>query len=222
MVCISLLFDKAFCYWDSSTTAPSNPTPPSAAALQITVDAFKASLTVAEETIQKIERDTKQQKNSAVWHSVRRFRPTASMFGNVLRRKPNTSPDSLVLSILQPKQFESAATDWSIQQESLTIHQYTRYQWSHGHPDLSVAPCGFHISTEHPFLGATPDGAVFDASNAEEPFRFLEVKCPYAQRNVTPAEACSTPGFCCTLQVNPDGATQLFLRTNHIYYAQVQ
>ena len=143
------------------------------------------------------------------------------MFGNVLRRKPNTSPDSLVLSILQPKQFESAATDWGIQQESLAIHQYTRYQWSHGHPDLSVAPCGFHISTEHPFLGATPDGAVFDASNAEEPFGFLEVKCPYAQRNVTPAEACSTPGFCCTLQVNPDGATQLLLRTNHIYYAQV-
>ena len=86
----------------------------------------------------------------------------------------------------------------------------------------SVAPCGFHISTEHPYLGATPGGAVFDASNAEEPFGFLEVKCPYAPRNVTPEEACSTTGFCCTLQVNPDGATQLFLRTNNIYYAQVK
>ena len=221
-LCISLLFDKSFCYWDNSTTAPSNPTPPSAAALRITVDAFKASLAVSEESIRKIERDTRQQRKSTVWHSVRRFRLTASMFGNVLRRKPNTPPDSLVLSILQPKQFESAATDWGIQQESLAIHQYARYQWSHGHPDLSVAPCGFHISPEHPFLGATPDGAVFDASHAEEPFGFLEVKCPYAQRNVTPAEACSTPGFCCTLQVNPDGTTQLFLRTNHIYYAQVQ
>ena len=40
-LCISLLFDKAFCYWDSSTTAPSNPTPPSAAASRIMVDAFK-------------------------------------------------------------------------------------------------------------------------------------------------------------------------------------
>ena len=48
---ISLLFDKSFCYWDSSTTPPSNPTPPSAAALRITVDAFKASLAVSEETI---------------------------------------------------------------------------------------------------------------------------------------------------------------------------
>ena len=177
---ISLLFDKSFCYWDSSTTPPSNPTPPSAATLRITVHAFKASLTVSEESNRKIERDTRQQRESTVWHSVRRFRLTASMFGNVLRKKPNTPPDSLVLSILQPKQFESAATDWGIHQESLTIHQYTRYQWSHGHPDLSVAPCGFHISTEHPFLGATPDGAVFDASIAEEPFGFLEVKCPYA------------------------------------------
>ena len=84
--------------------------------------------------------------------------------------------------------------------------------------------CPLWIPHQHrtPILGATPDGAVFDASNAEEPFGFLEVKCPYAQRNVTPAEACLTPGFCCTLQVNPDGTTQLFLRTNHIYYAQVQ
>ena len=65
-LCISLLFDKAFCYWDSSTTAPSNPTPPSAAALRITVDAFKASLTVSEETIRKIERDTRQQRKSTV------------------------------------------------------------------------------------------------------------------------------------------------------------
>ena len=127
------------------------------------------------------------------------------MLGNVL--KPSTSPDSLVLSILHLKQFESAATDWGIQQESLAIHQYARYQWSRGHPDLSVAPCGFHISTEHPFLGATLDGAVFDTSNAEDPFGFLEVKCPYAQRDVTPAEACLTPGFCCTLQVNPDAGT---------------
>ena len=30
------------------------------------------------------------------------------MLGNVLRRKPTTPPDALVLSILQPKQFSSA------------------------------------------------------------------------------------------------------------------
>lgn len=127
-----------------------------------------------------------------------------------------------MLNILQPKQFASAATGWGIQQESAAIHQYIEYQWSHGHPELTVAPCGFYISEAHPYLGATPDGAVFDVSTAEEPFGFLEVKCPYTQRNITPAEACSTPGFCCMLEDNPDGTPRLFLCTNHLYNAQVQ
>lgn len=223
-LCMSLLFDKTFCYWDSScgSKIPVNPMPPSTSALRNTVDAFKASLAVSDETIRKVERDTRQQRNSPGWYNVRRYRLTASMFGYVLRRRPNTPPDSLVLGILQPKQFSSAATDWGIHQESTAIHQYTRHQQSHGHPELTVAPCGFYISEEHPYLGATPDGAVFDASNPQEPFGFLEIKCPYAQRNVTPAEACSTPGFCCALEDSQDGTPRLILRTNHLYYAQVQ
>ena len=69
-------------------------------------------------------------------------------------------PDSLVLSILQLKQFASAATAWGIHQESTAIHQYIRYQQSHGRPEITVGPCGFHISEAHPYLGAAPDGAV--------------------------------------------------------------
>ena len=41
------------------------------------------------------------------------------MLGNVLRQKYTTPPDALVLSILQPKLFNSAATEWGIQQEPL-------------------------------------------------------------------------------------------------------
>ena len=142
------------------------------------------------------------------------------MFGNVLRWKP-TTPDVLVLSILQPKQFSSAATEWGIQPEPIAIQQYIEYKQSHGHPNLAVTPCGFHISQSHPYLGATPDGAVFDPS-AQQEFGFLEIKCQYTHRNITPVEACSTSGFCCSLEVNLDSTPQLLLRTNHIYSAQVQ
>ena len=46
---------------------------------------------------------------------------------------------------------------------------------------LTVGPCGFLVCEQYPFLGATPDGTVYDPTNLEQPFGFLEVKCPYSQ-----------------------------------------
>ena len=75
----------------------------------------------------------------------------------------------------------------------------------------------FSVCETYPFLGASPDGAVYDPSNTNQPFGFLEIKCLYSQRNMTPADACSSSGFCCSIV---DG--KLSLRRNHPYYTQVQ
>ena len=150
---------------------------------------------LTEEAIRKIENGTREQRASSSWYEVRRYHLTASMFGTVLERKPDTPPDSLVLRILQPKQFTSPATEWGKTHESIAITEYVKYQHSHGHPSLTVTPVGFHISLSHPYLGASPDGAVYDPSTASEPFGFVEVKCPYTARNMTPVEACSGSSF---------------------------
>ena len=221
-LCISLLFDEHYRHWDSNTPSATDPTHPDISALRKTVEAFKGSLTMSDEAIRNVERDTKKQRNSALWHEVRRYRLTASLFGAILRRRPDTPPDSLVLRILQPKQFTSAATEWGIRHESIAVQQYLRHQQGQGHPNLTVAPCGFYVYKSHPYLGASPDGAVYDPSQPSAPFGFLEVKCPYMHHNVTPQEACSMSGFCCSVEVNTDGSQQLVLRTNHPYYAQVQ
>ena len=82
-----------------------------------------------------------------------------------------------------------------------------------------VSPCGFHISSTHPFLGASPDGAVYDPQQNDEPFGFLEVKCPYTCRDLLPEEGCSISGFYCDY----DSATSAMkLKRNHMYFAQVQ
>ena len=216
-LCISLLFDNKFRHWESDTNAPENPSLPSVSSLRDLVNAFKASLAVSSEVIRKTERETMQQRNSSLWFKVRCYRLTASLFGEIAHRKSTTPPDSLVLRILQPKQFSSAAVAWGIAKESTAIEEYICHQKMNGHPDLMVSPCGFHISESYPYLGATPDGAVYDPSNSAQPFGFLEVKCPYSHRNVTPQEVCSTSGFCCTL----DGSV-MTLRRNHKYFAQVQ
>ena len=100
---------------------------------------------------------------------------------------------------------------------------YIHHQHSCGRSDLTVGPCGFFISEQqHPFLGATPDGTVYDPTNPEQPFGFLEVKCPYSHRDRTPTEACAMPAFCCELDTQSDDSQLIKLRRSHPYYAQVQ
>lgn len=99
------------------------------------------------------------------------------------------------------------------------MEKYLAYQHSSGHADITVCPSGFYINSEYPCLGATPDGAVYDPSSLQQPFGFVEIKCPYSSRALTPAEACSTPGFCCTLDTSNGSVV---LKETHGYYSQVQ
>ena len=163
-MCISLLYDES--YQNSSIAdSPADTTLPSTDSLKQTIEAFKSSLSLNEEITCKIERDTRQQKNSTLWFEMRCYHLTASLFGNVPQRRPDTPPDSLVLKILQPKQFSSSATEWDNTHESVAIAEYVQYQHSHGHFGLTISPSGFYISLSHPYLGASPEGAVYDPSN---------------------------------------------------------
>ena len=79
--------------------------------------------------------------------------------------------------------------------EPVAICKYVEYQQSNGHPDLTVCASGFIVYTPHPFLGASPDGAVYDPSNSLQPRVFLEVKCPYTARDISPLEAVHALGL---------------------------
>ena len=131
------------------------------------ISAFKDTLKVTADRARQIERNTREQRLSSLWFSVRRYR---SIFGLVYTRKPTTAPDN---KNIQPRNFSSFATQYGIDSE------YIAYQQSHGHPQLTVSPSGFLVSSDHPFLGASPDGAVYDPSSTQYPFGFLEIKCPY-------------------------------------------
>ena len=216
---VSVMFDSKYCH---QTVPATRPDIPATSVIKETVHAFKQSLQMPAEKLREIEQNTREQRNSPLWLKVRRYRITASRFGEILHRRADTPPDRLVLSILQPRSFSSAATDWGVQKEPLAIQEYIKFQHEHGQDLVTVGPCGFLVSKSHPFLGATPDGTVYDPSNSRQPFGFLEVKCPYSQRDCTPVQACSSPCFCCDLISHLDGSQNLQLRQNHRYFAQVQ
>lgn len=218
---VSVLFDPTYRH-NPTLSSSLDACVPSLSAIRNTVIAFKESLKMPADKLRQVEQNTREQRDSPLWFDVRRYRITASRFGEILRRKSNTPPDKLVLSILQPRSFSSVATDWGVENEPLAKEAYVSFQHEQGKHGLTLGPCGFLICESHPFLGATPDGTVYDPSSSQQPFGFLEVKCPYLNRDCTPSEACSSPGFCCTLQSSADGCQLPMLRKNHPYYAQIQ
>ena len=215
---ISLLLDEDYVDQGSQMLEPSTFDLPDIALLRRTVEAFKKSLDVSHADAREIERKTREQRLSSLWYSVRRYRLTASRFGDMISRKPTTPPENLVLNILQPTDFSSVAMKYGIDHEKIALKAYVAFQQQNGHPDLLVSPSGFIINPKYSYLGASPDGAVYDPSSTNEPFGFVEIKCPYAMRNMSPKEAAHTAGFCCIV----DSSGNIQLKENHSYYAQIQ
>ena len=51
-------------------------------------------------------------------------------------------------------------------------------------PNFLVFDAGLSVHPSLPYLGASPDGKVFDPS-AETPFGLLEIKCPLSKKDDT-------------------------------------
>ena len=121
-LCISLALDSESRCWtetkgDSTRQLP--PQLPSKKELQERVAEFKKSLHISPEKCRDIEKKTRDQHHSPLWYSVRRYRITASYFGQIVRRRPTTPPQSLVLQILGTKTFSTTATEWGQKNEAL-------------------------------------------------------------------------------------------------------
>ena len=219
---VSYLFDPKTCYWiQESLSMPSGPPDlPGQLQLEQTVKEFKSSLQVSDDRAREIERSTCEQRYSLEWYSARRYRLTASHFEEIYHRRSNTPPGPLVLRLLSNSQIISPALRWGVEHEAKAIEAYIDYQRQNGHSGLTVCKVGFFVSKTHPFLGASPDGGVYDPTSKES-YGYIEVKCPYSHRDNTPLEACADSHFFCTV-VNTAGGKTVRLKHNHNYFCQVQ
>ena len=217
---VSLLFDAASKLWADEDSV-GTPTVITQEQLLNNISAFKESLKLPASELRKIERETKDQSRSPYWYSVRKYRITASYFGEIFKRLPSTHPHHLVLRIIDPKPFKCAATDWGKAHESCALEQYMKYQKDRGNTNLVISSAGFVISESYPFLGASPDGYVYDPSSSE-PFGLVEIKCPYKFRGQLLTEASLDRDFYCDLEIQPSGDPIVKLKWSHPYYCQVQ
>ena len=107
-LCLSLLFDESARVWKPPTNddAGKDETPPtpldysilSKDKIQVEVKSFKESLAVTEADICRIEKETREQRDSLKWFQMQRYRLTASHFGEICKQRDTTKPDALVLS----------------------------------------------------------------------------------------------------------------------------
>ena len=74
---------------------------------------------------------------------------------SVCHTDPANPSVSLIMSIchLESFHFTTAATEWGCQHEKNTKNQSN-------HVEFNVTSAGFFISTEFPYVGASPDGVV--------------------------------------------------------------
>ena len=121
-----------------------------------------------------MEKHTRCQVSSDLWHQERKLRITASMVKEVCCKRGTTSIKSFILKELAPKSIDTAAICYGNDHEQDAIESYKRFCKSNG-KEVVVESCGLVISLSEPWLAASPDGIVSEGGSKG----CLEVKCPF-------------------------------------------
>ena len=168
---------------------------------------FLDSLNLTSCEIKKVEEDTRNQCESDRWKEERRKRLTASRFGEICKIRDTTSfaPTRSAASHIPQAVCSTEAIEYGKASERLA----EEFKKQTG---LSVRPSGLVVSSDFPYLAASPDGIASDGN-------VLKLKYPFTARSMTPKEAASKfgSGFFCSLTTDT-----LTLRKTHNYYYQVQ
>ena len=102
--------------------------------------------------------------------------------------------------------------------EKDAVASYAADKTNSGTP-VRIRDCGLAVSTDYQYIGASPDGVVFNKS-ANPHFGLLKVKCPYSAFTKSQSgkdAATQEKGFCLEAA---SGSPRL--RKDHPYYWQVQ
>ena len=178
---------------------------------------YQTKVVVNQEQAYQVEELTRSQGDTEMWMEERRKRLTASNIGTIAKMRPATKRAKRVEQLLYSRFTGSAATRYGSTMEKVALQEYTSYQQQHGHPGIKTESVGLCISTENPWLAASPDSTVHDVSTTP-PDGLVELKNPYSARDMTIQEYSSKKTSC--LHMREDGKCEL--KIGHDYFYQVQ
>ena len=178
---------------------------------------YQTKIIVNREQICQIEELTRSQRDTEMWMEERSKRVTASNIGSIAKMRPNTKRAKRVEQLLYSRFTGSRATRYGCTMEKVALREYIAYQQQHGHPGIKAESAGLFISTENPWLAASPDSIVHDLS-ATPPDGLVELKNPYSAKDMTVEEYSSKQSSC--LHMREDGKCKL--KNGHDYFYQIQ
>jgi len=162
-----------------------------------------------------------QQCDNEVWFDVRAGRIRASILKKCIdkvdvsnnAKGETTSYVKQIMNYYPKAHF--LAINWGVYNEAGAILDFLKSQRTF-HKNMKVRECGFFISAQYPYLGASPEAIVTcDCCGKKRP---LEVKNPFKYKHMPIAEYAIQKDSC--LETHSDGT--IFLKHNHQYYSQVQ
>ena len=194
---------------NNSFTLPVNLDEPQSDVLnKITIDLLES---------RQIQKLTVRQSLEPEWMVQRSMRLTASNFGKVVKRKrPPTEP--FLRDIFVPKDLSKVSSIRHGRQQELIARSLYSRKMQKKCKQFIVYDAGLVVNPSFPYLGASPDGKVYDPTE-KDPFGLLEMKNPYTWRNSTMEEACQDPNFFLHMV---DSKPKLKEDDKSGYYAQVQ
>ncbi|XP_048017727.1 uncharacterized protein LOC125249466 [Megalobrama amblycephala] len=113
------------------------------------------SLNTPLDMAQKIEEATRDQSSCPDWHQLRKPRVTASRFREVCHVRGLSSAESLSERMIRGCR-QAAEMRRGAEMESEVTVEYSKLT------KVNYSPCGLIIHPDAPWLGASPDGVVFD------------------------------------------------------------
>nr|XP_018672258.1 uncharacterized protein LOC108950671 [Ciona intestinalis] len=167
--------------------------------LQYSVD---RAVKVSESQAKEIEQITRLQHESKEWHEHRRFRLTASRFGEIAAITERRNIVKLCESMWDAKPLTVPPVLHGKMYEAVAITDFEKKF------NIQVQRCGLFIDIDQPYFGASPDGLIGKDS-------ILEVKCPFSGKEQT-----IVPGSNFSFLENQNGS--VVLKKNHKYFAQIQ
>ena len=167
---------------------------------------------------QGIEARTRGQASNSEWQDLHTYTITASKFKKVCRDKKCTS--AFLKGVFEKTDLDAVpAIRHGREMEPQAVQAYKKEKREAGNP-VEVRGCGGVLQTQFQYIGASPDGLVFDET-ASPRYGLLEVKCPHNAYSqcLSVHEACSQlHNFCCEVSANGE----IRVSETHAYYYQMQ
>ena len=183
---------------------------------------FFNSLSYSDQNVSDIMEATHGQSENKLWYLVRKGLLTASIFSkaNHYIDKQAEPPASFMKIIMGENQYQEqylpAPLKWGRNKEPIARMMYQRLH-RRNHFSLKVLEKGFLLSKEYPCLGCSVDGVITCKCKPPHPDKLMEIKCPFACRDMTPKEAAIEKNISYNKQTH-----QWEVTSKCPYYAQIQ